>query len=50
VQKLLPKSWAGANRKRAIDDLAGKKIVLRRGFGHLGVLALNWNDKIITRR
>jgi hypothetical protein len=37
------------NRKRGIDDLAGKTIVLRRGFRHLGALALNWNGTIITR-
>jgi hypothetical protein len=38
------------NRERGADELDGKKIVLRRGFGHLGVLALNWNGTIITRR
>jgi hypothetical protein len=38
------------NRKRGINDLGCKKIVLQRGFRHLGVLALNWNDTIITGR
>jgi hypothetical protein len=38
------------NRKLGTEDLDGKKIVLRRGFGHLGVLALNWNATVITRR
>jgi hypothetical protein len=29
--------------ERGINDLSGNKIVLRRGFNHLGALALNWN-------
>jgi hypothetical protein len=44
-----PRPEDGMNRKRGIDDLAGKTIVLRRGFRHLGALALNWNGTIITR-
>jgi hypothetical protein len=40
--------------EHGIDDLAGKTIVLRRGFSQtswrLGALALNWNSIIVTRR
>jgi hypothetical protein len=45
-----PRTEEGVNRKPGIDELAGKKIVLRRGFRHLGALALNWNGTIIAGR
>jgi hypothetical protein len=32
------------DRKGSIDNVAGNQIVLRRGFSHLGDLALNWNS------
>ena len=38
------------NSKRRIYKLAGKQIMLRRGFSHLGALALNWNGTIDSRR
>ena len=31
------------NSERRINNLAGNQIVFRRGFSHLGALALNWN-------
>jgi hypothetical protein len=34
-----------AGCERGIEQLAGNQIVLRRGSGHLGALALNWNRK-----
>jgi hypothetical protein len=45
-----PRTPEGVNRKPGIKDLDGKTTVLRRGFGHLGALALNWNGTSITRR
>jgi hypothetical protein len=45
-----PPTEEGVNREPGIDELDGKKIVLRRGFRHLGALALNWNGTIIPRR
>jgi hypothetical protein len=41
-----PRTEGIMNRERGIDDLAGETIVLRRGFRHLGDLALNWNGTI----
>jgi hypothetical protein len=48
LQKL--RTLEGVNRKPGMDDVDGKKIVFRRGFAHLGALALNWNGTIIARR
>jgi hypothetical protein len=31
------------NSERGINDLAANPVVLRRGFNHLGALALTWN-------
>jgi len=37
-------SWTGhaMNSERGINNPAGNLIELRRGFNHLGVLALTW--------
>ena len=36
------------NSERGINDLAANQIVVRRGFIHLGALALNCNGSIDT--
>ena len=38
----------GVNSKRGINDLARNQIVLRRGFNHLGALALKLERDIST--